>query len=665
MGIIQMYERNISLKISVLSAALAAASAGHTEETFQLGRIEVTAKRDLPAVGTDQIEAEVIRDENRETVAKTVDRLPGVSMGNFGARNEQTVFVRGFDMRQVPVFMDGVPVYVPYDGYVDLGRFTTFDLAEVNLSKGFSSVLYGPNTLGGAINLISRRPTQSLEGEAGIGYSSGEEPGSDGERTWLNLGTNQGNWYGQFSGSYLTQDAFALSGDFTPTATENGGLRDNSYRKDRKVSLKAGVTPNTTDEYAVGYINQHGEKGTPPYAGSSKSVTPRYWQWPYWDKESVYAVSKTDLGAGSYVKSRLYYDIFQNSLFSYDDATYTTQKKGYAFQSWYDDHSYGGSVEYGKPIGVHLLKAAAHFKLDHHEEHNAGEPIRTFEDRTTSLALEDTLDLGVGRHMVAGVSHDTRDSLQAEDYNSKTKAITDFPGNSGAAWNPQIGYFTDLGPSDAGRITLSRKTRFPTIKDRYSYRLGSAIPNPDLEPEKATTLETGWVHRFSKQARLDATLFYSDIRDLIQAVDLTASTYQFQNIGKVIAKGMELGIEAWFGEALELGGNYTYLSRDNERSALKLTDVPDQKLFAYATWHVSTPFSLSATTQCEGKRYSSTDGNRVANAFTVFGLRSSYEFGQGWVGRLGIENLTDKEYAFQEGYPEAGRTFYANIDYHF
>ena len=39
-----------------------------------------------------------------------------------GARNEYNLLVRGFNARRVPVFMDGIPVYVPYDGEMDLGR---------------------------------------------------------------------------------------------------------------------------------------------------------------------------------------------------------------------------------------------------------------------------------------------------------------------------------------------------------------------------------------------------------------------------------------------------------------------------------------------------------------------------------------------------------------
>lgn len=34
------------------------------------------------------------------------------------------------------LFLNGIHQYVPYDGYVGLGRFTTFDLAETRIAKG-------------------------------------------------------------------------------------------------------------------------------------------------------------------------------------------------------------------------------------------------------------------------------------------------------------------------------------------------------------------------------------------------------------------------------------------------------------------------------------------------------------------------------------------------
>ncbi|MEJ2611639.1 MAG: TonB-dependent receptor, partial [Candidatus Thiodiazotropha sp.] len=214
-------------------------------------------------------------------------------------------------------------------------------------------------------------------------------------------------------------------------------------------------------------------------------------------------------------------------------------------------------------------------------------------------------------------------------------------------------------------VTLSRKTRLPTIKDRYSYRFGTALPNPDLEAEKSTTLEFGWVHRFGHWARLESAVFYSDIRDLIESVDINSDVYQLQNVGKVSSKGVELGGDVWLGDGWEAGGNYTYLKQENKSSDLKLTNVPEHKAQAWLTWHVTDPLSFTADTHYESERYTSSDGSREADSFTVFGLRAGYEFAQGWVGRLGVSNLSDENYAYQEGYPEAGRTWYGNLSYQF
>ena len=107
-------------------------------------------------------------------MGEAVAIAPGVNLST-NSRNESMVYVRGFDPRQVPVFLDGIPQYAPCDGYIDFGRFTTFDLGEIRVGRGAASLLYGPNTLGGAINLISRKPSRPLEGDVRIGMGSGGE----------------------------------------------------------------------------------------------------------------------------------------------------------------------------------------------------------------------------------------------------------------------------------------------------------------------------------------------------------------------------------------------------------------------------------------------------------------------------------------------------------
>ncbi len=132
-----------------------------SSKVFYLGEIVVMGTRESTSSPFQQniIPQTEMENHHRLDASHALDFLSGLSLSNVGGRNESMVYVRGFDLRQVPVFIDGIPEYVPYDGYVDLARFTTLDLSEITITKGFSSVLYGPNAMGGAINLISRKPT--------------------------------------------------------------------------------------------------------------------------------------------------------------------------------------------------------------------------------------------------------------------------------------------------------------------------------------------------------------------------------------------------------------------------------------------------------------------------------------------------------------------------
>ncbi len=60
-------------------------------------------------------------------------------------------------------------IYLPADNRLDFNRFLTPDLSEIQIQKGYVSVLNGPGGMGGAINLVSRKPTKEieLEGRAG------------------------------------------------------------------------------------------------------------------------------------------------------------------------------------------------------------------------------------------------------------------------------------------------------------------------------------------------------------------------------------------------------------------------------------------------------------------------------------------------------------------
>lgn len=637
------------------------ADSSKVSNVFNLGEVIITNHQNKDTL--NRITSKAMESQNKMEVSKALNMLPGVSLTASGPRNESMVSIRGFDLRQVPVYMDGIPVYVPYDGYVDLARFTTFDLAAVDVSKGFSSVLYGPNSLGGAINLVSRKPSKKLEYDGSLGMIN-----ENGYRGNINIGSNLGKFYFQGGFSYLDRNSTRMSSNFIPTANENGGQRDNSYRTDQKISFKIGWTPTENSEYAIGYINQQGEKGNPVYTGYDTQNTlllkPRFWQWPNWDKESFYFISNSHLDDKNSFKTRLYFDRFKNTLDSYDDATYSTQTKAYAFESIYNDYTFGGNVEYNtKIIPKNDLKIAFHFKEDVHRENNLGEPVRHFIDNTVLVGIEDIYKVSSKFTVIPGVSYNIRKNNEAEDYNSTTKVISDYP-DAGAsdAFNAQVGFFYQLNNEQKLGATVSQKTRFATIKDRYSYRMGTAIPNPDLKPEKALNYELNYTALLFDKLTFQTAVFYSELSDAILSVsNVQPGRSQMQNFGKAEYKGIEAQLNYVVLENLSLNFNYTYLERKNITNPnIHFTDVPNTKVMGTLEYSPIKILRLIANSEFNSSRFSTSYGARVPD-YTLLNFYASGKITKNFSLDAGINNIFDRNYSLVEGYPEEGRNFFVTL----
>jgi len=654
----------------LLVAAGLAAPALAQQGVFELGAVVVTGKSQAAEQTAERVLGSATIDAlDRDTVGAAVAVLPGTSLSR-NSRNEDMVSLRGFDARQVPLYIDGVPLYVPYDGYVDFGRFTTFDLAQIRVAASGASLLYGPNTLGGAINLVSRKPTRAFEGSASTGLASGGET-----RAAINLGGNQGSWYYQIGASYLDADSFPLPRgfrDYKANPTDTGSRRENAYRTDQRLSLKLGITPNATDEYALGYVRQDGEKGNPVYTGQSKSGI-RYWRWPYWDTDNLYFTSRTRLGDSNLLKTRVYRSTYGNSINAFTDASYATQLNNTSFPSAYDDSSTGASVELANySVAGHELQLALHYKEDKHHETNPLSPTKDYRDVTTSIALEDSIALAKAWKLRLGLSHDQRDARQ----------VYDWPTGSTSATNAlaELSHALDEQGSEAYGV-LSHKTRFPTIKDRYSARMGAALPNPNLKPEVANHLELGLKGSPWAGGKGQAAVFYSRIADLMQSVYVPApldtcgsgatTCAQMQNVGRARHAGLELSLQQTFASRWTLAGAYTYLARRNLSDAsVQLTDTPRHRLFASLQWAPSSQWKLQATLEAEQGRTVAFSGSgqtayRDLGGFGIAGLKAQWAPRQDVTVDFGVNNLGDKWYELADGYPMPGRTWFVHANYRF
>ncbi|ODU33517.1 MAG: TonB-dependent receptor [Sphingopyxis sp. SCN 67-31] len=680
------------------------------DDRFALGQIVVTAPRS-EGIGIDgeSLSREAIYKFNRTALDDAINLMPGVVAGNSGGtRNERLVFVRGFDRFQVPLSIDGIRVYLPADNRLDYGRFLTTDISEVQVAKGYASVLDGPGAMGGAINLVTRRPTKALDIDVRGMVTFDNDADYAGYSASALIGTRHERWYAQASYARSFTDHWDLPDSFTPIVPtlEDGGERDFSRTRDWRANVKLGFTPNESDEYAISYTRQDGSKNAPMHV-SDLVNTPRFWTWPKWEIESIYFLSTTALGDRATLKTRAYYNRFDSMLRSFNDRTQSTQSRPFAFDSPYFDKAWGGSAQLDfRMSDADTLRLAFHYRHDKHVEaqtsfSTAGvpstEPRQTQTENTFSIALQNELALTTALRFTVGGSFDWRDLKRAEEFGSPlgtsgTPAVLyQYPRRDADAWNLQGRFDWDAGDALTLHASLSSRARFPTIFERFSQRFNTAIPNPELKAERATNAEIGasWT---AGGVRVDGAIFYSWVDEAIFGVltpgyPCTASTTppatptpgcvltnlnQSRNVGSGEYYGAEASLSATLAPGLDLGANYTVIKRDLSYAAnpgFRPTGVPTHKGLIYADWaplaglHVQPSVEIAssrwtlftATPASQPARYYRT-GSYVNTALRIdYAVTEKIEIG------VGARNLFDEEYSLTDGFPEPGRSLYLTL----
>jgi iron complex outermembrane receptor protein len=334
-------------------------------------------------------------------------------------------------------------------------------------------------------------------------------------------------------------------------------------------------------------------------------------------------------------------------------------------------------------IPMNTLKAAVHYRLDNHVEHNLNrpdapqvnlEPLQETEEQTWSIAIENTFHATKWFDIVAGVSKDHAQLEKAEEYNSTTKAVFEYPTGEGDAWNWQSAAIMRYSSDGKVYASVSDRSRFPTIFERFSTRFGTAVPNPDLKAEEATNYEIGWSDTFNRKLKLSGAIFYTEIADAIYSTVVGVNSggnilTQSQNVGDGTHKGFEVSADYDLVPGLRVGGNYTYLDReihDPTRPNLQAESTPKHEAFIYLAWDATRDLTVTPSLELASDRWSLATGN-VNNgeyvevgSYALVNLNVEYRVNETFTLSAGGKNLTDENYMLTEGFPEAGRQFFAN-----
>ena len=639
-------------------------------EVFELGEVVVTAKQETVSLATTvtEVTEEDIKAMGAQTVADALDQIPGVDVRT-GGKGQSFVHIRGFEQEDVKVLIDGVPAHETYFGSLDLSLIPVDSIAKITVTKGASSVLYGANTMGGVINIITKKGGKEPLTEFTASFG-----GYDTRNYVFNHGSTAGDFNYWLTYGYRESDGFRLSDDFDEDSkyvgkgsdyNEDGGKRDLSDYIKRTLNAKIGYEPDKDTKVYLSFDYHNNERGCP-------TENDRYWAFSEWDQWHLNLVGEKKFNELLTIKARGFYVDHDDTIVdvSWDD-DHQTKRKWFE-ECQYDDYSVGGELhtylDFGK---LSLLKIGFNYIKDNHKQKDyldgdsigvidpGWQPEEEYESDTYAFALEDEIRPTERLSFVLGVSYDYYKPKEAHDQPVPDSIDT---------INPQGGVVFDLTDNTVLHASIGKKTRFPQLKELYSEHAGG---NPDLDPQKTICYEVGAERYFTPSLKGSISYFYNDIDDMISREEL-AGEKVYVNIGKVRMQGVETALDMNITDRFWVGANYTYLStEDKENNDRELEGRPRHRLNLDLRYQF--PFGLSANLQASytQRQYeylydkkTKTEATRKTPDFLLVNARISQNLGSLWdIGSeifLDVSNIADKDYDEGAG-PEPGRNFLAGL----
>jgi outer membrane receptor protein involved in Fe transport len=151
-------------------------TAQETEDNI-LEIIEVSARKKVESIqdipmSVTAVPAKLIRDMGLNDLKEISKYVPGLERPNSVLQSRMAI--RGVSSGDNWSFEQAVGTYVDgvYRGRMNQLRAGFFDMERIEVLKGPQVTLYGNSSIGGAISMISKAPTNALEGEINLRYET-------------------------------------------------------------------------------------------------------------------------------------------------------------------------------------------------------------------------------------------------------------------------------------------------------------------------------------------------------------------------------------------------------------------------------------------------------------------------------------------------------------
>lgn len=603
------------MKKTLLATSIAALSLTQTIAFADESQVMVvTAARAAQTIDDTLASVSVITKEDIDkyqykTIAEAISALPGVVISNSGGLGKQTsVFLRGTESNHTQILLNGTKLATNAFGAPQIEHIPLNLIERIELVRGPQSSLYGSGSIGGTIQIFTKKGTGKLTPTLSVGFGTNDKK----ETSFGISGGDASTWY-SLSGGYTETNGFN-SCDGRSGALFIGCFAtepDKDAYRNTNTSIRVGrrFADNTEIEFFSLY-----SEGESEYDG--------YFNTTDFLQHTFGASASFDISNAWSIKSTL----SQGRMEADNEGAFAT--------SFADNQQDNFSIQNDFQLNDTQLLSIGY----DYEDDKISESSGFIETNRHSNAIFAQL-LGESG------AHNYQLALRAEDDEQFGSHTT---GN--IAWGADL--------SNKLRLTASFGTAFvaPSLIDLYS-PFGST---PGLDPERSKSYELG-INGLHTGVNWSANVYRTKIKDLI-ALD---GFFAPQNISEAIIKGLELQAAVTLA-GINVDGQFSWIDPENKSGGANDGNVLARRAEQTFTFNANKSFgdfSLTSKVFVSGRRFDNAANTRKIAGFTTVDLVGAYRINKDLTAQVKVANLLNEEYETVSGFNTDGTNIFFSISY--
>ena len=589
---------------------------------------------------TQNISSEKISDNNYQTMSELFRNIGGVDVqtahdngrnANFSIRGSSDYKPGGYNNR-VLVLLDGFQISMPYSGSIDWNAMPLDFLDRVEVVKGPVSSLYGQNSMGGIINLVTKNYSDEFYN---IKATVGSYDSKDLNLTMSNVTDN-------ISYTALLQHKKGNGHRFNAQYEQN-----NFYTK----------IFNKKQDLSVSLIANKSINGQPGFFVEDR---PSLTSYRISNRDSVYLqlFKKQTLDENNNIVYSLSMNHFYTNYFDRED----TPVEEIQEQTFYNDTSLNLRAEYQKLIST---KSYLIFGSDIILEQSDISIYRNIYDNlkqvTGGFFVQNRIQLNERFLLGLGLRFDYRNVDRGDEFSYKSFSDV----------SPKINLTFKRDTFSTWNFALSKGFRSPSLSELFlqyesDYGLNTQ-GNPNLEPEQLYGLDISFDRTNKTNLTYSVSTFYYNYKDMIDFV--YGLPVIALNRSDFSSNGLETNISYKINPNLNLDLGYTFLRVDDINNVDPILYRPKHKFISsikHKSKNISNIISMRYQSKQDYQDFLSDDreyeGSEIKfpieqlDSLILFNYISTYEFNNNHKVSLKISNLFDKQYELIQDFPMPGRT---------